>query len=56
MVWVDASFAYDLRYSKSTSGAYLVIFGPISFAAIISFAKKQTAVAHSNIESEIIAL
>ena len=56
MLWVDASLAYDLRESKSTSGAYLAIVGPNTFAPIMSFAKKQTAVYHSSTESEIIAL
>ena len=55
MLWVDASLADDLRDSKSTSGAYLAIVGPICFAPIMSFAKKQTAVAHSSTESEISA-
>ena len=41
--------------SKPTSGAYRVIVGPNSFAFIMSFQKKQTAVAHSGTESEIIA-
>ena len=56
MLWVDASLADDLRDSKSACGAYLAIVGPNSFAPIMSFAKKQTAVSHSSIESEIIAL
>ena len=56
MLWVDVSLADDLRDSKSTSGAYLAIVGPNSFAPFISFAKKQTAVSHSSTESEIIAL
>ena len=56
MLWVDASLADDLRDSKSTSGAYLAIVGPNTFAPIMSFAKKQTAVFHSSTESEIIAL
>ena len=56
MLWVDVSLADDLRDSKSTSGAYLAIVGPNTFAPIMSFAKKQTAVFHSSTESEIIAL
>ena len=53
---VDVSLADDLRDSKSTSGAYLAIVGPNTFAPIMSFANKQTAVFHCSIESEIIAL
>ena len=56
MLWVDASLADDLRDSKSASGAYLAIVGPNTFAPIMSFAKKLTAVFHSSTESEIIAL
>ena len=56
MLWVDASLANDLRDSKSTSGAYLAIVDPNSFAPIMSFAKQHMAVAHSIAESEIIAL
>ena len=56
MLWVDASLADELRDSNSTSGAYLAIVGPNSSATLVSFAKKQTAVAHSRTESEIIAL
>ena len=55
MLWVDDSLADDLRDSKSTSGAYLAIVGPNSFAPIMSFAK-QHEVSHSSIESEIVAL
>ena len=40
MLWVDVSLADDLRDSKSTSGAYLAIVGPNTFARIMSFAKK----------------
>ena len=40
MLWVDASLADDLRDSKSTSGAYLAIVGPNTFAPIMSFVKK----------------
>ena len=39
MHWVDASLADHLRDSKSTSGAYLAIVGPNTFAPIMSFAK-----------------
>ena len=56
MLWVDASLADDLLDSKSTSGAYLALVGQNSCAPIMSFAKKQMSVAHSNIENKIIAL
>ena len=41
MLWVVASLEDDLRDSKSTSGAYLVIDGPNSFAPIIRFFRKS---------------
>ena len=56
ILFVYFSLAGGLRDSKSTSGAYLAIVGPNSFAPIMIFAKKQTPVSHSSLESEIIAL
>ena len=56
MLWVDASLAEYLSDSKSTSGAYLAIVGPNSFAPIMGFARKQTAMFHASIDIEIIAL
>ena len=55
-LFCDASFAGDLKDSRSTSAAYLVLIGPRTFVPISWFCKKQTAVAHSSTESEIIAL
>ena len=57
MAWfVDASFAGDIRDSKSTSGMYMVIIGPNTFVPITWFCKKQGAVSHSSSEAELIAL
>ena len=55
-LFCDASFAGDLTDSKSTSGAYLAIFGPRTFVPITWFCKKQTAVSHSSTEAEVLSL
>ena len=52
----DSDFAGDLEDSKSTSGGTLCIFGSHTFVPISWTCKKQTAVSHSSIESEIISL
>jgi hypothetical protein len=52
----DASFAGDLKDSKSTSGGILVLAGPNTFVPISWLCKKQGAVSHSTSEAEIIAL
>ena len=56
MMFCDASFAGDLRDSKSTSGGILVLVGPNTFAPICWTCKKQGAVSHSSTESEAISL
>ena len=55
-MFTDASFAGDLRDSKSTSGVYLVIMGPNTFVPVSWFVKKQGAVSHSSSEAEVIVL
>ncbi len=54
--YCDASFADDIRESKSTSGCYLAITGPNTFVPVTSFSKRQGAVSHSSTEAEIISL
>ena len=54
--YCDASFADELRTSKSTSGMFLAIVGPNTFMPITAFAKRQTCVSHSTTESEMVAL
>ena len=54
--YCDASFADDIRESKSTSGCYLAITGPNAFVPATSFSKRQGAVSHSSTEAEIISL
>ena len=56
MMFADASFAGDLRDSKSTSGMYMAIAGPHTWVPLAWLCKKQTAVSHSSAEAEIIAL
>jgi hypothetical protein len=52
----DASFAGDLKDSKSTSGCLLAIVGPSTYVPLSWICKKQTAVSHSTSESEVIAM
>ena len=52
----DASFAGDLKDSKSTSGGYLCLVGPNTFVPITWLCKKQATVSHSSSEAEVIAL
>ncbi len=54
--YCDASFADDIRESKSTSGCYLAIVRPNTFVPVTSFSKRQGAVSHSSTEAEIISL
>ena len=55
VLFTDADFAGDVKSSKSTSGAYLCIAGPNTFAPVTAICKKQTCVSHSSTESEIVA-
>ena len=55
-LFCDASFAGDLKDSKSTSGVILCIVGPHTFCFISWIVKKQGAVSHSSSEAEIISL
>ena len=52
----DASFAGDLRDSKSTTGGYLCLVGPNTYVPIGWMCKKQGAVSHSTAEAEVISL
>jgi hypothetical protein len=56
VLFSDASFAGDLRDSKSTSGGVLCLVGPNTYVPVAWLCKKQTAVSHSTSESEVIAL
>ena len=55
-MFCDASFAGDLRDSKSTTGAYICLVGENTFMPLTWICKKQGAVSHSSTEAEIIAL
>jgi len=55
-LFADASFASWLGDSKSTSGCFLVLMGPNTFAPISWFCKKQGSVSNSSTESELISL
>ena len=56
LLFCDASFAGDLKDSKSTSGSLLCLVGSRTFCPITWMCKKQGAVSHSSTEAEIIAL
>ena len=56
MLFCDASFAGDLKDSKSTSGSLLCLVGSHTFCPISWMCKKQGCVSHSSTESEIVAL
>jgi len=52
----DASFAGDLRDSKSTSGGIPCLVGPSTYVPLSWLCKKQGAVSHSTAEAEVISL
>ena len=52
----DSDFSGDLEDSKSTSVGVLCIFGSRTFVPVRWMCKKQTSVAHSSTESEVISL
>ena len=56
MLFSDASFAGDLKDSKSTSGGILCLVGPNTFVPIAWLCKKQGAVSRSTAEAEVISL
>ncbi len=56
MVYSDADFAGDTHESKSTSGCFVAVVGPNTFAPVSALCKTQSCVSHSSTESEIIAL
>ena len=55
VLFSDADFAGDLIQAKSTSGLYLAIVLPNTFAPTTASCKKKTCVCHSSAESEIVA-
>ena len=55
-LYADASFAGDLKDSKSTTGAFLCLVGPKTFVPITWICKKHGAVSHSSSEAEVISL
>ncbi len=56
MLFSDASFAGDLKDSKSTSGGILCLVGLNTFVPIAWLCKKQGAVSQSAAEAEVISL
>ena len=55
-LFVNASFAGDLRDYKSTSGAFMFLVGPNTFVPLLWLCKKQGAISHSSSEAEVISL
>ena len=55
-LYVDADFAGDRQDAKSTSGGFLVLYGPNTFFPLSWICKKQTAVSRSTTEAEVISL
>ena len=55
VLFSDADYAGDVVTATSTSGLYLAIVSPNTFAPITASCKKQTCVSHSSTESEIVA-
>ena len=53
---MDADFAGDRQDAKSTSGRFLVFYGPNTFFPLSWICKKQTAVSRSTTEAEVISL
>ena len=54
--YVDADFAGDRPSGKSTSGGYLVLYGPNSFFPLAWVSKRQTSTSRSRTESEVVSL
>ena len=55
-LYVDADFAGDRLSGKSTSGGYLVLYGPNSFFPLAWVSKRQTSTSRSTTESEVVSL
>ena len=51
----DANFAGDNATQRSTTGVFQALYGPHSFFPLSSQSKKQSAVSHSTVESEIVS-
>ena len=56
VMFADASFAGDIKDSKSTTGGILYLMGPNTCVHLNHIVKKQGAVSHSSTEVEVIAL
>jgi len=55
-IFSDADFAGSLQDSKSTSGCFVAVVGPDTFAPLTAICKTQTCISHSSTESEIVTL
>ena len=55
-LYVDADFAGDRLTGKSTSGGFLVLYGPNTFFPLAWVSKRQTSTSRSTTESEVVSL
>ena len=56
VLYCDADLAGDRTDSKSTSGVFMCLQGPRSFFPLAAVSKKQTSVATSTPEAEMVAM
>ena len=56
VMFCDASFAGDLKYSQSTSGGVYALLGPSTYVPFMWVCKKQGVVSHSSTEAEVTSL
>ena len=55
-LYVDADFAGDRLTGKSTSGRFLILYGPSTFFPLAWVSKRQTSTSRSTTESEVVSL
>ena len=55
-LYVNADFAGDRLHGKSTSGGFLILYGPNTFYPLAWISKRQTSTSRSTTESEVVSL
>ena len=55
-LYVDADFSGEVTDTKSTSGGYLVLYGPRTFYPLMWLSKRQTSTSRSTTEAEVVSL
>ena len=56
VLYVDADFCGERAHTKSTSGGYLVLYGPQTWFPLAWVSKRQTSTSRSTTEAEVISL